>query len=213
MITSTIIENGKTIRTWQESRGQKTFTRVFMVDYRVNAICNGKWYNIAVCGTLDDAEATMRSTMKKVEAKYATESWYKGRTPLTYVGSGFWRSSGGRKSVSLYITAEGGKRLKETLEERPVITAVIRQDGEGQRIPWVYAHGRFEKDLGIDIFDVDRNGEVVRDGMKALYHDKVVVFHLYRNADGQLTGIATYADDEEACAYGRSLVAKKPELF
>ena len=95
--------------------------------------------------------------------------------------------------------------------------AVIKRDGEGLRIPWVYAHGKLEDDLKTDLFDVDLNGESVRDGLKALYKDKdgvkEVVFHLYRNDFGQLTGIATYADDEEAYAYGRKLVAEKPHIF
>lgn len=109
------------------------------------------------------------------------------------------------------------KTLEKPKDERPMPKAVIKRDGEGQRIPWVYAHGELEDDLKTDLFDVDLNGESVRDGLKALYENKdgvkEVVFHLYRNGFGQLTGIATYADDAEACAYGRKLVAERPLTF
>ena len=162
---------------------------------------------------MDEAEGTLRSTMKKVEAKYATKEWYKGSTALSYDGSGFWCSSGGQKHVSLYITVEGGDLISMAVDGRTILRASVVPDGQGKRIPWVYAHGKLEDDLKTDLFDVDLNGESVRDGLKALYHGKVVVFHLYRNMHGLLTGIATYADDKEAFAYGRELVATKPSIF
>lgn len=102
---------------------------------------------------------------------------------------------------------------KTLVKPAPTVKAVIKQDGDGQRIPWVYAHGELEKDLCTDIFDVNLNGESVRDGLKAAYNGKEVVFHLYYNDFGHLTGVATYADDKVAFAYGRNLVANKPHIF
>lgn len=102
---------------------------------------------------------------------------------------------------------------KTLVKPAATVKAVIKQDGEGQRIPWVYAHGELESDLCTDIFNVNLNGESVRDGMRATYKDKDVVFHLYYNDFGHLTGVATYADDKVAFAYGRNLVANKPHIF
>ena len=100
MVVSTIVENGRTVRTW----------RKFYIQYRVNAICNGKHYTIAICDTQSDAEQTMRATKKKVDTKYAPKSWLNmsSRTPLTHISEvGFLSTFGAKKSVSLYLTEEG----------------------------------------------------------------------------------------------------------
>ena len=123
-------------------------------------------------------------------------------------------------NVSIFVKRKGNNIVlcatacPEPVAE-PSVKAVIKPDNEGSyRIPWVYAHGKLEDDLHTgDLFCTDLNGEVVENGMRATYNGKLVVFHLYRNRFGQLTGVATYADDEEACAYGRNLVATKPDMF
>lgn len=117
MVVSTIVENGRTVRTWQESRGKKTLTRRFYIKYRVNAICNGKHYTIAMCDTQDEAERTMLTTKKKVDAKYNPNGWgnMSTRTILTHIYEvGFWCTFGAKKSISLYLTEEG---TNETISE------------------------------------------------------------------------------------------------
>ena len=78
---------------------------------------------------------------------------------------------------------------------------------------FVYAHGKLEDDLKTDLFVIDLKGHSLKDGLRARYNGKNVVLHLYTNDIGQLTGVATYVDDEDAFNYGRNLVVTKPRLF
>lgn len=118
MVLSTNIENGRTVRTWQESRSNgKTLTRKFYLQYRVNAICNGKHYTISICDTQKDAEQKMLDTKKKVDAKYHPKGWCNksNRTPLTHIYEvGFLCTFGAKKSIELYLTEEG---TNETISE------------------------------------------------------------------------------------------------
>ena len=120
MVLSTVVENGKTVRTWQQDLGRKTLTRKFYLKYKVNAICNGKYYVIAEKDTINEAEATLFDTKKKVDAKYSPKEWLNmsSRTALTHmVHVGFWRTFGAKKSIQLYITEEStGKVLSEVIE-------------------------------------------------------------------------------------------------
>lgn len=81
---------------------------------------------------------------------------------------------------------------------------------DGERVAWVYAHGKLEDDMCHDCFYAD-NADV-KNGDKAVYKGKEVVFHLYP-LRGRLTGIACYTDDQEAMTYGQSLVKEQPQLF
>ncbi len=117
MIVSTVVENGRTVRTWQESRGDKTLTRKFYLRYRVNAICNGKHQTVALCETKDEAKKVLLDTKKEVDEKYQPREWLNesSRTPLTHLSDvGFLSTFGGEKSVSLYLTEEG---TNETISE------------------------------------------------------------------------------------------------
>ena len=118
MVLSTIIENGRTVRTWQEPRGNnQTLTRKFYLQYRVNAICNGKHYTIAICDTQTDAEKKMFETKQKVDAKYQPTGWgnNSSRTPFTHICEvGFLCTFGAKKSIGLYLTEEGAN---ETISE------------------------------------------------------------------------------------------------
>ena len=112
MITSTIVKDGKTIRTWEESRNNgRTFVRKFYLQYRVNAICNGKHYTIAVCDTKEKAIDAMNTTKEKVNKKYQPKEWVNTSKyqPITHIYEvGYWGTHGIKgKSISLYITEEG----------------------------------------------------------------------------------------------------------
>ena len=109
MVVSTIVENGKTVRAWQERRGGKTLTREFYLKYRVNAICNGVHHTLAICDTLCDAEKSMLVFKSKIDVKYRPKKWLNtsSRTPLTHIEKvGFLSTFGAEKSVSLYLTEE-----------------------------------------------------------------------------------------------------------
>lgn len=115
MVVSTRVENGRTVRTWQESRGKKTLTREFYLRYRVNGVCNGKHYTLAMCETRHEAELAMFNAKKKVDAKYQPKGWcnMSSRTPLTHIQEvGFLMSRGAKKSISLYLTEEGANETK-----------------------------------------------------------------------------------------------------
>lgn len=116
MVVSTVVENNKTVRTWQESRGKKTLTRRFVIRYRVNALCNGKHYTIAMCDTEREAGHVIVTTKRKVDAKYAPKFWVNEsrRTSLTHHKDNFISAFGAKKSISLYITEEGAN---ETISE------------------------------------------------------------------------------------------------
>lgn len=117
MVVSTIVENGRTIRTWEESRGKKTLTRKFYIKYRVNAICNGKHYTIEMCDTYSETLHVMLNTKKKIDVKFQPKDWLNmsNRTPLTHiVDAGFLATLGAKKSIKLYLTEEG---TKETISE------------------------------------------------------------------------------------------------
>lgn len=115
MITSTIVKDGRTIRTWEESRNNgKTFVRKFYLRYRVNAVCNGAHYTIAMCDTKSEAIKVMNATKEKVNKKYQPKTWINTSKyqPVTHIYEvGYWGTLGvNSKSISLYLTEEGANQ-------------------------------------------------------------------------------------------------------
>ena len=75
-----------------------------------------------------------------------------------------------------------------------------------KRVPWVYAHGRLEDDMGTDLVYLLSTMQP-RDRFKAYYKDKCVMFHMYRNRRNyEWCGLVTYADDIKAYAFAREVV-------
>lgn len=94
--------------------------------------------------------------------------------------------------------------------------ARVYGDGEyGKRVPYVYAHGKLEDDLGTDLVNLYEGDYHLNNGLVAYTLDgKPVIFFLYKHPTfGHLTGIVCYTDDKEACAYGKRLVESKPKIF
>lgn len=111
------IENGKTVATWQEARGKKTLTRVFFLQYEVNAICNGKYYLLRMCDTMKDAVRVLNETKKKCERKYGVAEWLNLGSIITHEEcAGFWHAYKGKKSIQLYIHEVAGKRISENVK-------------------------------------------------------------------------------------------------
>ena len=104
-------------------------------------------------------------------------------------------------------------------EAKPQVPQVVADKGacpQGYERPaWVYAHGLLENDLKTDLIFVDLKGKTLADRLEAECNGKKVVFHLYKSRFGMLTGAVTYdyAADEEAYAYGRDLVRRRPDTF
>lgn len=86
-----------------------------------------------------------------------------------------------------------------------------------QRVPFVYAHGKLESDMGTDIIYLCKGDYGLRNGLVAYTQDnRAVRFHLYRHPRTfELTGIVTYCDgsDKEAYEYGKRLVEERPDRF
>lgn len=83
------------------------------------------------------------------------------------------------------------------------------------RIPFVYAHGKLEEDLGTDIIYLFLGSYHLNNGLIAYTSDfKPVKFHLYRHPRTfELTGIVAYISDRESSLYGAKLVIERPERF
>ena len=87
----TITDNGRTIRLWTESRGNKTLMRLFYIKYHVNAYLNGRWGS-QLFNTLADAKACMKGWQDAITKKYGVRGWYKNdRETLSYLdGTAFY---------------------------------------------------------------------------------------------------------------------------
>ena len=84
------------------------------------------------------------------------------------------------------------------------------------RVPFVYAHGELENDLGTDIIYLFLGDNHLCNGLIAYtMRGEPVRFHLYRHPETlECTGIVTYASrDEESYRYGERLVQERPKRF
>lgn len=117
-VVATYCENNKTIRVWQESRGKKTLTRKFYLQYAVNVIVNGK-YSRVLYDTLDEALAK-RTLWKQNIEKYRGikhSDWFSKRTALTHIEEyGYIAACRDHYSAEAYITEESGNRISEVIE-------------------------------------------------------------------------------------------------
>lgn len=85
-----------------------------------------------------------------------------------------------------------------------------------KRVPFVYAHGKLEDDLGTDVFYMFLGDNRLCNGLRAYRpNGKPVRFHLYKHPRTlELTGIVTYScEDRESYEYGKRLVEERPERF
>ena len=105
MVNNTLVENGRTVRVWEESRGNKTLVRKFYIAYEVNARLNGK-YGRKVLNTFDEAVECAKAWQKAVAEKYGFEGWsLNDRQIFTHIdGTAFFATGGGKNSAYCYIT-------------------------------------------------------------------------------------------------------------
>lgn len=85
-----------------------------------------------------------------------------------------------------------------------------------KRVPFVYAHGQLEEDLGTDIIYLFEGDYHLRNGLVAYTTNlEPVCFHLYKHPRTlELTGIVTYCrKDKESYEFGKKLVEARPDRF
>lgn len=85
-----------------------------------------------------------------------------------------------------------------------------------KRVPFVYAHGKLEDDLGANVIYLFLGDNRLCNGLVAYTSKrKPVRFHLYKHPRTlELTGVVTYScEDRDAYEYGKRLVEEKPEKF
>ena len=113
-------ENGKTIRTWTESRsGGKALTREFYIRFQINATLNGKTGH-ATYDTYEQAVTRMLEWQGNISKMYGIEWVENDHTPLTHTnGSYFFGQSAGRgkniQRANVYITEQASGTISETI--------------------------------------------------------------------------------------------------
>jgi len=111
----TIVEDGKTIRLWTESRGSKTLVRIFELQYRVNAYLNGRWGS-KICGTLKEAKGCMDTWQFAIAKKYGVREWRKDNGQvLTHVDGTAFYAIVKMNTAKCFITEEAA--LKPCIAE------------------------------------------------------------------------------------------------
>lgn len=109
-VVKTFVENEKTIRVWEESRGNKTLTRKFYVIYRLTKVINGRPETVAF-DTLTQAAQAGREWMSKTG-----NDWRRYNEYCTHIEGTEWMCFDKRVNAKCYISEEGGKRISEVIE-------------------------------------------------------------------------------------------------
>lgn len=109
-VVKTYIRNKKTIRVWQESRGSKTQTRKFYVQYRLMMLTTGH-VDSKVFDTLSQAKDASNEWMDSLG-----KDWRRYNEYCTHIEGTEWRYFDKGVSAKCYICAEGGKILSEVIK-------------------------------------------------------------------------------------------------
>ena len=109
-VVKTFVENEKTIRVWEESRGNKTLIRKFYVQYRLTMITTGH-VNSNVFDTLSQAKEASKEWMDSLG-----RDWRRYNEYCTHIEGTEWMCFDKRVNAKCYISEEGGKRISEVIE-------------------------------------------------------------------------------------------------
>ena len=110
-VVKTYVRNKKTIRVWQESRGSKTLTRKFYVQYRLMMITTGH-VDSKVFDTLSQAKEASNEWMGSLG-----KDWRRYNEYCTHIEGTECRCfDKGVNNAKCYICTEGGKMLSEVIE-------------------------------------------------------------------------------------------------
>lgn len=108
-VVKTFVENEKTIRVWEESRGNKTLIRKFYVQFRLVMITDR--INSKVFDSLSQAKEAGKEWMDSLG-----KDWRRYNEYCTHIEGTEWRCFDKRVNAKCYITEEGGKRISEVIE-------------------------------------------------------------------------------------------------
>ena len=109
-IVKTSVENGKTIRVWKESRGSKTLTRKFYVQYRLMMLTTGH-VDSKVFDTLSQAKEASKEWMDSLG-----KDWRRYNEYCTHIEGTEWWCFDKRVNAKCYICEEGSERISEVIE-------------------------------------------------------------------------------------------------
>lgn len=109
-VVKTYVHNKKTIRVWEESRGSKTLTRKFYVQYRLIMLTTGH-VDSKVFDTLSQAKEASKEWMDSLGKDWRIYNEY-----CTHIEGTEWWCFDKRVNAKCYICEEGGERISEVIK-------------------------------------------------------------------------------------------------
>lgn len=109
-VVKTYVYNKKTIRVWEESRGSKTLTRKFYVQYRLMMVATGR-VDSKVSDTLSQAKEASKEWMDSLG-----KDWRKYNEYCTHIEGTEWWCFDKHVNAKCYICEEGGERISEVIK-------------------------------------------------------------------------------------------------
>lgn len=109
-VVKTFVENEKTIRVWEESRGIKTLTRKFYVQYRLMMLTTGH-VESKVFDTLSQAKEASKEWMDSLG-----KDWRRYNEYCTHIEGTEWWCFDKHVNAKCYICEEGGERISEVIK-------------------------------------------------------------------------------------------------
>lgn len=109
-VVKTYVRNKKTIRVWEESRGSKTLTRKFYVQYRLMMLTTGH-VDSKVFDTLSKAKEASKEWMDSLG-----KDWRRYNEYCTHIEGTEWWCFDKRVNAKCYICEEGCERISEVIK-------------------------------------------------------------------------------------------------
>ena len=109
-VVKTYVYNKRTIRVWEESRGSKTLTRKFYVQYRLMMLTTGH-VGSKVFDTLSQAKEASKEWMDSLG-----KDWRRYNEYCTHIEGTEWWCFDKRVNAKCYICEEGGERISEVIK-------------------------------------------------------------------------------------------------
>lgn len=109
-VVKTYVHNKKTIRVWEESRGSKTLTRKFYVQYRLMMLTTGH-VESKVFDTLSQAKEASKEWMDSLG-----KDWRRYNEYFTHIEGTEWWCFDKRVNAKCYICEKGGERISEVIK-------------------------------------------------------------------------------------------------
>ena len=109
-VVKTFVKNEKTIRVWQESRGSKTLTRKFYVQYRLMMLTTGH-VDSKVFDTLSQAKEASNEWMGSLG-----KDWRRYNEYCTHIEGTEWWCFDKGVCAKCYICEEGSEIISEVIE-------------------------------------------------------------------------------------------------